>query len=231
MSLASQLTAITTQFEATAPSHIKDPISHTNTHFQQTFTPSLALQPGSPFPPITLPSALGTPISIPTLLLTTCLLITFYRGTWCPFCNLALHSLQTHLPFFKSHNITLLAISPQLPDQSLSTIEKEALQFEVLSDVGNVLARKLGILFQQPEEMRAVFEELGYDFEKSNGDASMEVPVPATFLVGRDGGCKGVFCGSGLDEEGGDECGDGVGGGVEGEGGVVEGCGGKCDWS
>ncbi|KAF5872196.1 putative alkyl hydroperoxide reductase thiol specific antioxidant mal allergen protein [Botrytis fragariae] len=193
MSLASQLTAITTQFEATAPSHVKDPINRANAHFQQTFSPTLALQPGSPFPPITLPNALSTPISIPTLVLITPLLITFYRGSWCPFCNLALHNLQTHLPFFKSHNITLLAISPQLPDQSLSTVEKHELEFEVLSDVGNVLARKLGILFQQPEEMRPVFEELGHDFEKSNGDASMEVPVPATFLVGRDGIVKRSF--------------------------------------
>ncbi|TGO44197.1 hypothetical protein BCON_0574g00050 [Botryotinia convoluta] len=119
--------------------------------------------------------------------------MTFYRGSWCPFCNLALHTLQSHLPFFTAHSIKLLAISPQLPDQSLSTIEKYSLQFEVLSDVGNVLARKLGILFQQPEEMRPVFEELGHDFEKSNGDASMEVPVPATFLVGRDGVVKRSF--------------------------------------
>ncbi|THV53069.1 hypothetical protein BGAL_0060g00090 [Botrytis galanthina] len=193
MSLASQLTAVTTHFQATAPSHIKDAINKSNTHFQQTFTPSLTLQPGQPFPDSTLPNALGTPISIHTLLLRSPLLITFYRGSWCPFCNLALHALQTHFPFFTAHSIKLLAISPQIPDQSLSTVEKHSLQFEVLSDVGNVLARELGILFQQPEEMRPVFEELGHDFEKSNGDASMEVPVPATFLVGRDGIVKRSF--------------------------------------
>ncbi|ATZ55458.1 Bcprx2 [Botrytis cinerea B05.10] len=193
MSLASQLSSITTQFEANAPTALKNTINKTNTQFQQTFSPSLALQPGRPFPLTTLPNAVGTPISIRTLLLASPLLITFYRGSWCPFCNLALHSLQQHLPLFTAHNIKLVAISPELPDTSLNTVEKHSLEFEVLSDVGNALARELGILFQQPEEMRSVFETFGHDMEKRNGDASLEVPVPATFLVGRDGVVKRRF--------------------------------------
>ena len=82
--------------------------------------------------------------------------------------------------------MTLVAISPELPNQSLSTTEKHALEFQVLSDVQNKLAKELGILFAQPESLRPVFKNFQHDFEKRNGDDSLEVPVPASFLVNKD---------------------------------------------
>ena len=89
------------------------------------------------------------------------LLISFYRGGWCPYCNLALKALEDSLPAIRAKGVTLVAISPELPNQSLTTQEKDELQFPVLSDVGNNLARKLGIVFLQPESVRPILKAYG----------------------------------------------------------------------
>jgi peroxiredoxin len=187
MSLAAQLNGIQAGFEANAPSYLKEPIIKANQDFQKAYDPSQAIQVGQTFPSFTLSNAVGQQVTLTDLLSAGPLLITFYRGEWCPFCNLALASLQKHLPQFQSKGVTLVAISPELPNQSLSTTEKHALKFPVLSDVQNKLAKELGILYAQPDSMRPAFESLGHDFVARNGDDSLEVPLPASFLVGRDG--------------------------------------------
>jgi len=83
----------------------------------------------------------------------------------------------------QSNGVTFIAISPELPDTSLSTVEKQQLEFTVLSDVGNAFAEQLGILYRQPEELRGVFEGLGTDLRRRNGDDSFVLPVPLTILV------------------------------------------------
>ncbi|TVY15436.1 putative peroxiredoxin bcp [Lachnellula arida] len=192
MSLTAQLDAVTANFQ-NAPAEITGPIIKAKTDFIATFDPTKAIQPGSPLPPFTLPNASGIPISSATLLSHGPLLLTFYRGSWCPYCNIALRALQAQLPALQRKSTTLVAISPELPDTSLSTVEKNELQFPVLSDVGNKLARELGIVFEQPEEMRAVFDGFGHDFMRRNGDESLVVPVPAVVLVGKDGVVRNVF--------------------------------------
>ncbi|TVY32232.1 putative peroxiredoxin [Lachnellula occidentalis] len=168
------------------------PILKAKSDFIATFDPSKAIQPGSKLPHFTLPSASGTSVSSSSLLAKGPILMTFYRGSWCPYCNLTLRSLQAHLPALRAKSCTLVAISPELPDTSLSTVEKNELQFPVLSDVGNELARKLGMVFEQPEELRAVFDRFGHDLRGRNGDDSMVVPVPAVVLVGGDGVVRNV---------------------------------------
>ncbi|PVH80031.1 redoxin domain-containing protein [Cadophora sp. DSE1049] len=150
------------------------------------FDPNTTVQIGSILPQFTLPDATGIEIKSASLLAKGPLLITFYRGSWCPFCNLALRAFQTILPQIEAKGVTFIAISPELPDISLSTKEKHELEFTVLSDVGNRCAKELGIVYQQPEELRGIFEGLGNDLRKRNGDDSFAVPVPMTILV--DGG-------------------------------------------
>ncbi|KAM3072336.1 hypothetical protein ACMFMG_009145 [Clarireedia jacksonii] len=181
MSLAAQLNAVKAGFEANAPAQLKEPIFKANQDFQKAYDPSKAIQVGQAFPSFVLSNAVGKEVTLSELLANGPLLITFYRGEWCPFCNLALASLQKHLEQFQAKGVTLVAISPELPNQSLSTTEKHALKFP------NKLAKELGILFAQPESMRPVFENLGHDFMARNGDDSLEVPLPASFLVGKDG--------------------------------------------
>ena len=89
--------------------------------------------------------------------------------------------------------MTLVAISPELPNQSLTTQEKNELQFPVLSDVGNNLARKLGILFQQPETVRPILKAYGVDLQARNGDDSFVVPFPASYLIDSKGTIRYAF--------------------------------------
>ena len=120
-------------------------------------------------------------------------MISFYRGEWCPFCSLELRALQKHLSDFQSKGVTLVAITPELPDTSLTTTEKHDLKFPVLSDEGAKYARKLGIVFEQPESMRKVFEPAKIDWNARYGSDSLIVPVPATLLVDRNGKVRNIF--------------------------------------
>ncbi|TCR79608.1 peroxiredoxin-like family protein [Rhizobium sp. BK376] len=111
--------------------------------------------------------------------------ITFYRGGWCPYCNIQLKAYQEILPAIQSYGAKLIAISPELPDQSVTTAEKNALAFDVLSDPGNKVARTFGIVFTLPDELRAAMTANGKALPGINGDESWELPVPATFVVDR----------------------------------------------
>lgn len=86
-----------------------------------------------------------------------------------------------------------MAISPQLPDQSLSLTEKENLEFEVLSDTGNAVAKNFGLVFTLPEELQKIYRQFGIDLEKSNGVASFELPIPATYIINRNGVIQYAF--------------------------------------
>ncbi|CAK7236653.1 hypothetical protein SCUCBS95973_009681 [Sporothrix curviconia] len=99
----------------------------------------------------------------------------------------------THFDAFASRGVTLVAISPELPDTSLTTTEKLDLKFPVLSDVGNAFAAKLGIVWKQPDTLRPVFEAFGHNIPKRTGNDSYEVPVPTTLLVDGKGIVRNIF--------------------------------------
>lgn len=94
---------------------------------------------------------------------------------------------------FEARGVSLVAISRELPDQALTTTEKNELKFHVLSDVDNKFADKLGLVWQQPEAMRTVFDKFGHDFKRRNGSDDLAVPVPATLLVDQKGTVHNVF--------------------------------------
>ena len=155
--------------------------------------PETAIQVGAALPEFILTDALGKAISSRTLLAKGPILIAFYRGEWCPFCNLQLASLQKYLAEFKAKGVNIVAITPELPTETLSTREKQGLKFTVLSDTGNEYARKLGIVWKMPETLRPVFETLGNDLLKFNGDDSFELPIPASLLVDENGVVRKTF--------------------------------------
>ena len=95
--------------------------------------------------------------------------------------------MQQSLPKIKSLDAELVTISPQLPDNSLSTAEKLALEFEVLSDVGNKVARDFGIVFKLTDNMQEIYKNFGIDLPTANGDQSFELPIPATYVVAQNG--------------------------------------------
>ena len=113
------------------------------------------------------------------------LVLSFYRGGWCPYCNMELRALQEILPELKAHNTALVAISPETPDHSLSTTEKNELSFEVLSDINNTYAKSIGLVFQLPEDLRNVYHTFGIEVDKHNGNGDYELPMPATYVINR----------------------------------------------
>ncbi|MEL6322036.1 MAG: peroxiredoxin-like family protein [Cyanobacteria bacterium J06626_14] len=148
---------------------------------------SRSLSVGDRLPEISLPDVHGNIVNIQERLANGPVIIAFYRGQWCPYCNTELRVLQRYLPDFKAAGASLVAISPQTPDNSLSTTEKNELEYEVLSDVGNVVARELGLVFTLPESLRPIYENFGIDLPAHNGDRTFELPVPATYVVAQNG--------------------------------------------
>ena len=101
--------------------------------------------------------------------------------------------MQRALPEIEALGAQLVTVSPQLPDNSLSTAEKLDLTFEVLSDVGNRVAREFGLVFTLPEEMRSIYQDFGIDLPAANGDESFELPMPATYVIDRSGAIRLAF--------------------------------------
>ena len=143
-----------------------------------------ALKVGAAAPDFILPDAQGGPVRLRALLDQGPVVVVFYRGGWCPYCNLHLRGFQSRLPTFRELGATVVAISPQLPDNSLSTREKNDLAFPVLSDVGNKVARQFGIVFELSDRLAELYRQFGHALEDFNGaDGNRELPVPATFLL------------------------------------------------
>lgn len=146
-----------------------------------------AIKTGDQFPNFTLPNAKGNEISLEELLKEGRVVLTFYRGGWCPYCNIALQALQNALPEIKAKGAQLIAITPETPDNSLTTQEKNELGFEVLTSENNELARSLGLVYQLPDDLVTLYNKFGIDLIQSQGNEANELPIAATYIIGQDG--------------------------------------------
>ena len=146
-----------------------------------------ALAAGDRAPDFELGNAAGAPVRLTELLTRGPVVLTFYRGAWCPYCNAQLRGLQEALPEIEALGASLVAVSPQLPDGSLELIEENALTFEVLSDLESRVAGKYGIVFALGSADVALFLQVGNNLAQANGDESWVLPAPATFVIAGDG--------------------------------------------
>ena len=146
-----------------------------------------ALKTGDIFPSFNLPNAKGEVIKSLSLLDNGPLVIAFYRGGWCPYCNIELKALQNALPQIKEKGAQLVAISPESPDNSLTTQEKNELSFEVLTDKDNNFARDLSLVYKLPESLIALYNKFGLSLEASQGNANFELPIAATYVIDTNG--------------------------------------------
>jgi peroxiredoxin len=151
-----------------------------------------ALKVGDKSPDFELTNALGKTVKLSSLLQTGPVVVTWYRGAWCPYCNIALKGFQKVLPEIKAEGASLVAISPQTPDNSLSTVEKDGLGFEVLSDKGNKTAHAFGVAYEVPEVVADQMKGR-LDLSKYNGDSSNELPLGATYVIDKDGVIRYAF--------------------------------------
>ena len=146
-----------------------------------------AIGVGAIAPEFSLGDSHGQRLTLSALLVHGPVVLSFYRGGWCPYCNLELRALQARLAEFTAAGAMLVAISPQAPDASLSTQEKAQLTFLVLSDPGSEVARTYGLVYTVDSQMQDVFRGLGNDLREVNGSDVWELPIPATYVIGADG--------------------------------------------
>ncbi len=143
-----------------------------------------ALKLNETAPDFTLPDAFGHDVSLRDLLAKGPVVISFYRGEWCPYCNLELRAFQEVLPRMQALGASLVAISPEKPDGAMAATEKNNLTFTVLSDLHNVVARQFGVVFQIGEPLKDLSKNVfKNDLALRNLDDSYELPVPATFVL------------------------------------------------
>jgi peroxiredoxin len=146
------------------------------------------LKVGDRAPAIVLENAKGATVDVGTLLKKGPVIVTFYRGGWCPYCNLELKAYQAILPQIVAAGASLVAISPEKPDDAVSTAEKNALTFEVLSDVGQKVGRTFGLVYQFTEELKNAYHGFNLDIPARNGTpGEWALPVSATYVIDRDG--------------------------------------------
>ena len=186
MRLEQELAAFKAEFARTAPTGRAALYEAKIEELRAEFASESAIGVDDPAPDFALPNATAKSVVLKDLLRSGPVVLTFYRGGWCPYCNIQLRAYQGVLPEITGLGGRLVAISPQLPDNSLDTVNKNALTFDVLSDVGNKVARQYGLVYALPEEIRAALRSNNKSLPSINGDESWELPVPATFVVASD---------------------------------------------
>jgi peroxiredoxin len=186
MTLQDELDALRAEFVRTAPPGRAALYDAKVEELRRTFRIEKALKTGNDAPDFTLPNPAGRPVSLTKLLRGGPVVVTFYRGGWCPYCNLQLRAYQQVLSEITALGGKLVAISPQLPDGSLSTAEMNKLTFDVLSDAGNRVARSFGLVYSLPDELRAALTSNNKALPGINGDDSWELPLPATYVIASD---------------------------------------------
>ncbi len=145
------------------------------------------LNVGAKMPSFSLKDANGKTVNSGDLLKQDNLVVVFYRGSWCPYCNLYLRNLQKNLAQIKAAGGNLVAISVENPDNSLSVAKKNEVEFTVLSDPNLDVARKFGIVYELPKETDELYKSHGLDVAKHNEMEKAELPLSATYVVNRKG--------------------------------------------
>ena len=184
--LQSELNAKKKAFEEKATDEKKKMYAEGQASIEKSGIIESAKNKGDKAPDFVLTNAAGEKVSLSSYLKKGPVILTWYRGGWCPYCNITLNRLQKELPNFNAAGANLIALTPELPDSTLSSKEKNDLQFEVLSDPGNKIAKEYGIVFKLYEPVAESYQK-GFDLHGYNGDESDELPLAATYVINPDG--------------------------------------------
>jgi len=149
--------------------------------------PNPGIAVGQKVPMFTLANAFGQPISLKKELKKGPVVLVFYRGSWCPYCNLHLNVLKNAKPEFAKYNAQVIAVTPQQPDRSAEQIEKDGYPFEVLSDISSKVMKDFGLYFELSEKMQAIYQKFNLDLESYNGSGRNVLPIPGSFVIDQTG--------------------------------------------
>jgi peroxiredoxin len=186
--IAEQVTELKHGQQGRLPGEVLATFSAEQEALRQSGLPDGIASPGGPMPDAELLDVNGAATTLGAVRGGKAAAVVFYRGGWCPYCNLALRTYQAELvPGLAARGIGLIAVSPQKPDGSLSTKEAAQLTFTVVSDPGSQIAAKLGILTTPTAEVRNVQLSLGLDLTERNADGTVTLPMPTVVIVAADG--------------------------------------------
>ena len=192
MTLQDKLDAFKADFEAGKPPYNVPPavieVMHRATaELIASGAAARALKAGDKAPAFTLKDPDGVDVSSVDLLAEGPLVVSFYRGVWCPYCNMELQALQAALPEFEAAGAKLVAISPQTAANSRKSVRQNSLAFPILTDPHNDVAAAFGLRFALPDYLVELYKGLKNDLPAFNGDPSWTLPMPGRFVIGQDG--------------------------------------------
>lgn len=192
MSLQDKLDAFKADFKAGKPPHNAPPEIHpimerATNELIASGQAGRAIKAGDRAPQFRLTDQEGNEVSSAALLEKGPLVVTFYRGVWCPYCNIELQALNEVLPKLQSYGANLVAISPQTAVNSRKSVRTNQLNFPVLNDTGNETAAAFGLRFALPDYLVELYKKLKNDLPMFNGDPSWTLPIPARYVIGKDG--------------------------------------------
>ena len=192
MSLQARLDAFKRDFRAgkppfNAPPEIHPVMERATAELVASGAAARALKVGDRAPAFTLNDHDGRPVSSADMLAERLLVISFYRGAWCPYCNMELQALEAARPAIEAVGASLIAISPQKPANSRRSARENTLGFPILSDPGNEVAAGFGLRFELPDYLIDLYKKLGNNLPLTNGDDSWTLPMPGRFAIGQDG--------------------------------------------
>jgi peroxiredoxin len=192
MSLQARLDAFKADFEAgkppcSVPRSVIETMHRATAELIASGAAQRALKAGDKVESFVLKDANGKTVSSTELLLQGPLVVSFYRGVWCPYCNMELQALQEALPAFRELGAQFVAISPQNPVNSRKSLRVNGLDFPILSDPRNETAAAFGLRFGLPDYLIELYKSRKNDLPAFNGDTSWTLPMPGRFVIGLNG--------------------------------------------
>jgi peroxiredoxin len=187
MNLTAELTKMREEGRAARPDNINEIIDREINRLSESGMTESAPKAGQTLMDFKLPNQNGNYVHLQELREQGPVVIIFYRGGWCPYCNLELRAYQEVLADIKATGAKLVAITPELPDSSLTTAEKNELQYDILTDENMEYASRLGLSFTLPESVREIYDGFGIDLQGHNGIGKFNLPLAATFVVDTNG--------------------------------------------
>jgi len=187
MLLRQQIEKFNREFMGKVPAEVATTMAEATALLKRSGVGQQAVRAGDRAPGFELPELGGGFRSLAEELRHGPLVISFYRGAWCPYCNLEMQALQAALPQIEAAGSRLIAIAPELPEHAGTIRDKGNLTFPLLHDRDNTVARSYGLVFTLPETLRPIYESFGIDLAASQGNGRYELPMPATYIVGSDG--------------------------------------------
>lgn len=187
LTLKDQLGMLSASFSNMIPPEKKRVMDETTEKLRKSKLTDKALKVGHKAPQFALRNSHGKLVSLKSLLKNGPVILTFYRGSWCPYCNAQLAAYQKNIGEFRKRGATLVAVTPEKPDLTALTQDNKKLEFDILTDDDNKLARKFGLVFGLPAELKEIYREFGIDLAKSQGNPDWKLPVPATYVISKTG--------------------------------------------